>query len=131
MRGGPLKYSKSRKAWTDVKDPSVLKATLSINGESYDLLENSFSWNNNRGPEIISILHMFSYIDFDGDISTDRWYNTMYPKQEFLESMEDDTFTFTIPDYQWGTADEPEYHTATFKIILSKKMADEIRSLFY
>ena len=52
MRGGPLKYIKSRKAWTDVKDPNILKATFSINGESYDLLENSFSLND-IGPETI------------------------------------------------------------------------------
>lgn len=130
MRSGPLKYIKSRNAWTDIKDPSVLKATLSINGEVYDLLDNSFTLTNGREPGTLEIWHMFRYIDFDGGISVDRWYDTKYSKQHTLTSMEDDTITFTIPDYQWGTADEPEYHTATFKILFSKKMADEIRSLF-
>ena len=100
---GPSEFkTKTSNILCDAKNPSILRATLVLNGEGIELNENKFNVNIDRRRDELMIYHSYIYITGNTKMFG-RWYDNV-PLDTF-RVLADTTYTHTIPRYE----DEDEH----------------------
>ena len=95
---GPSEFkTKTSKILCDAKNPSILRATLVLNGEGIELNENKFNVNIDRRRDKLMIYHSYDYIT-DTTKMFGRWYDSV--ALDTFRVLTDTTYTHTIPSYE-------------------------------
>jgi len=95
---GPSEF-RPKKILRDLKDPMILRATLTVGGETIVLDENYFSVGFDRpNDDIVNVYHRYCYIDTKNVKMFGRWYDTI-PLDTF-RVLKDTTYTHMIPNYE-------------------------------
>lgn len=95
---GPSEF-KSKKILRDLKDPMILRATLTVEEETLVLDENYFHVGFDRpNHDILNVYHRYRYLTNNNVMMFGRWYDDV-PLDTF-RVLKDTTYTHTIPSYE-------------------------------
>lgn len=95
---GPSEF-RPKKILRDLKDPMILRATLTVGGETIVLDENHFSVGFHKpNDDILNVYHRYTYIDTKNEKMFGRWYDDV-PLDTF-RVLKDTTYTHMIPNYE-------------------------------
>lgn len=109
---GPSEF-KPKNILRDLKDPTILRATLTVRGETIVLDENYFIVGFDKpNDDILNVYHRYTYIDSKNVKMFGRWYGDV-PLDTF-RVLKDTTYTHIIPNYE----DENSIGIACAKAVL-------------
>lgn len=98
---GPSEFKpKTSKILCDAKNPSILRATIYINGKLIELNQNIFNVNVDRRRDELMIYHSYDYISSDNIKMFGRWYDNV-PLDTF-RVLTDTKYTHAISRYEDG-----------------------------
>lgn len=124
---GPNRHIKCRNQWVPRKGAEILSATLTLQGQEYNLLQNKFSVSSTQDPTKVYIYHSYDYL-IEGQLAGGRWYNTEFPVSQLLQPGTD-IFQTTLDFYEINDSGS-ETAPATFCVTFTPKAAAALRAEF-
>ncbi len=118
---GPLKHIKKYDCFVPKSGSEIETGTITIQGNTYDLLENKISFCTHDTEQKMMVYHSYTYIDSNNEKWWARWYDTEVPL-EAIQHIEDRTFLYMMDSYEVETEEDghtewhhvPAYFTVTF-----------------